>query len=62
MSPFARVPPATATLVTPALPSISMVPLPAEEKLVVSAVLRVVSLARRAVYASDASEDALECS
>jgi hypothetical protein len=59
MSPFVRVPLATATLVTPALLSISMEPLSAEEKLVVSAVLRVVSSARRAVYAS---EDALECS
>jgi hypothetical protein len=51
MSPFAGSPPATAALVAPALPSISMVPLSVEEELVVSAVSRVVSSVRRAVYA-----------
>jgi hypothetical protein len=44
MSPFAR-------FSAPALLSISIVLLLAEEELVVSAVLRVVSSARRAVYA-----------
>jgi hypothetical protein len=53
MSPFAGVPPANATLVAPALPSISIMPLPVEEELVVSAVIRVVSPVRRAVYASE---------
>jgi hypothetical protein len=57
MSPFAKVPPATATPVAPALPSISMGPLPVEEELVVSAVLRVVSSAQRAVYASEDAPD-----
>jgi hypothetical protein len=59
MSPFSGGPLANATPVGPPLPSISMEPLPAEEELVVSAVLRVVRSAQRAVYAS---EDALECS
>jgi hypothetical protein len=58
MLPFAGSPPATATPVTPALPSISIKPLPAKEELVVSAVLKIVSSAQRAVYAS---EDAPEC-
>jgi hypothetical protein len=55
MSLFARVPLATTTPVTSALPSISIVPLAIEEELVVSAVLRVVSLAQRAVYKPDHS-------
>jgi hypothetical protein len=51
------VPPATATPVAPALPSISIVPLPVKEELVVSAVLKVVSSVQRAVYAvEDAPE------
>jgi hypothetical protein len=49
----------TATSVAPALSSIPIEPLSAEEELVVLAVLRVVSLAQRAVCAS---EDAPECS
>jgi hypothetical protein len=55
---FARVPPATATPVTPALPSIFIVPLPVKEELVVLAVLKIVSLVQIAVYAA---EDAPEC-
>jgi hypothetical protein len=51
MSPFAGVPLATATLVAPALPSISMIPLPVKEELVVSAVIRIMSSVQRAVYA-----------
>jgi hypothetical protein len=53
MSPFAGGPLATVTQVALALPLISLVPLAVEEDLVVSAVLRVMSLARRAVYASE---------
>jgi hypothetical protein len=56
MSPFG--PLATATPVAPTLPSTPIKPLPTEEELVASVVLRVVSSVRRAVYAS---EDALEC-
>jgi uroporphyrinogen-III synthase len=59
MSPFVGVPPATATPVAPALPLISIVPLPVQEELVLSAVLKIVSSAQRAVYAS---KDALESS
>jgi hypothetical protein len=59
MSPFAGVLPATATPVAPALPLISIVPLPVQEELVLSAVLKIVSSAQRAVYAS---KDALESS
>jgi hypothetical protein len=59
MSLFVRGPLATTTPVAPALPSISIRPLPVKEELVVSAALRVVSSAWKAVYAS---EGALECS
>jgi hypothetical protein len=60
ISPFG--PLATATPVTPALPSISIVPLPVKEELVVSAVLRVVSSVRRAVYAVETPLNVFELS
>jgi hypothetical protein len=53
MSPFAGGPLATVTQVALALPLIFLVLLAIEEDLVMSAVLRVISLAQRAVYASE---------